>query len=86
MYADLKERQLSLKDVERGFELSLVGAHKDRFSSFISCYKCGLLFDVLEIKRLASSLNLSFMKASWLFHARSNRFCAFLGNRNGKFY
>ena len=84
-YANADERKKSLEGVENGLQLSLVGAYKDKFHRVnINCYKCGLLFDVDEIRKLSVDFKLSFLKASWLFHAKSRRACTFLQVNNGK--
>jgi hypothetical protein len=66
-------------------ELAKVGVYKDKLkiSRLIVCYKCGLLFNMKEIERLSRRHEIGFLKASWLFHARSHPWCEFLLNVKG---
>ena len=86
-FCQADKRKESLDGLEFADELSMVGAYKDDFEMFnrISCYQCGLLFNVEEIQQLSSHKKLSFLTASWVFHARSNPWCEFLKNTKSKY-
>ena len=85
IYSEETNRHESLKGVQHASDLAKVGACKDQLniSSLIICYKCGLVFKINEIERLARRHEISTLKACWLFHTRSHPWCEFLSNVKG---
>ena len=87
VYSTSKERIKTLEEYPFSLELSQVGGYMDEFkmNDLISCYKCDLKLPWPEIKKLSDSLDITFLKAAWLFHAKSNPWCELLKDKAGKF-
>ena len=86
-YSTSERRLLSFMDQNYATELSQVGAYSDKMKirTLISCFTCGLNFDVEEIKRLSEEYFINFLKASWFFHVKSHPWCTFIQKQGSKY-
>ena len=78
-YSKLSVREESLNDIPFEKELAEHGGHRNkRGNNEISCYQCGVIFEVDEIRRLMDHANIDFRDAGWLAHTINYPLCAYL--------
>ena len=80
-YSILSVRQESLEGYPRSKELAEIGAYCDELqNNTLSCYKCGLVFNIGEINTVMEDTNISFEEAGWLVHTIHQPRCEVLQN------
>ena len=78
-YTNVFVRQKSLADNEIGKELAELGAFNNKLrDNRISCFKCGLFFDIQKICAIADRGHLNFVEAGWFIHAKHHPWCKLL--------
>ena len=76
----------SLYGNEHSKELSEIGAYRDELQKpgLITCYKCGIIFNLTEIEGISVKEKITWLKAGWFFHVRQHPWCTFLKLAKGK--
>ena len=76
----MSKRIESLGQINVAADLASIGACRDIWwmNTVISCYRCGMIFDVDEILHYSKRKETSFKMAGLLLHAQYNPWCLFL--------
>ena len=74
-------RQESLTNIPFGKELAELGGYRNKWgNNKISCFQCGVIFEVDEITMLMKHADISFKDAGWLAHTINHPLCKYLQN------